>query len=294
MFRRCLDALLNQQISKSALDLRLLVVDNSVNAVERDTVRQLQIATLPVDYLHEPTPGIPNARNAALEAIDVQSADWIAFIDDDEIPPKDWIARLHAIAIHSQADVASGMLIQFATAEEAQQAADNWRPRDTLPAVTWRNTCATSNVIFRVWLINQPNSLRFDEGMRHGGSDTEFFMRAKMRGARIAHVRDVPVFEEYPPERQSFEYQCKRAFRVGATYNYRHRKNFGRLRGFSMILGRALYKVVESGTTALWAVAIFPFSPTSSALHMRRSIRRAVFAFGCVAPTFGITTSRYW
>lgn len=294
MFRRCLDSILHQRVSDGSIDLHLLIVDNSAHGGVRETVKQYGDTALPIAYIHEPRAGIPVARNAALSALEHTSPDWIAFIDDDEIAPRDWIARLHAIAVHSRADVASGMLIQLLTPDEAQAAADAWQPGPSLPKIAWRKTCATSNVMFRTWLVNEPYSLRFDEAMHHGGSDTEFFMRAKLRGARIAYVKDAPVFEEYPPERQTFSYQCQRAFRVGATYNYRHRKNLGPLVGLSMAFGRASYKALEAGVGVVRALAVFPFSREASARHIKRSARSAVFAFGCIGPVFGINTTRYW
>lgn len=294
MFRQCLESLLRQRVSDGSLDLHLLVVDNSAQGAERETIRQYGNAPLPIGYVHEPQAGIPFARNAALRAIEPISPDWITFIDDDEIAPRDWITRLQAIAVHCRADVASGTLIQLSTSDEAQGAADAWQPGTSLPKVAWRKTCATSNVMFRAWLVNEPCSLRFDEAMLHGGSDTEFFMRAKLKGARIAYVKDAPVFEEYPPERQTFSYQCSRAFRVGATYNYRHRKNLGTLVGLSVAFGRAAFKVLEAGVGVVRAVAVFPFSREASARHIKRSARSAVFAFGCIGPVFGINTNRYW
>ena len=71
--------------------------------------------------------GIPAARNAALEAAKSISPDWIAFIDDDEVAPRDWIARLHAVAVHYGADVTSGWVVQVETAAEAELGAQGWK-----------------------------------------------------------------------------------------------------------------------------------------------------------------------
>lgn len=294
MFLRCFQSLLDQEVQNASLALHLIVVDNSADANERLVVARYQDVAIPVLYVHEPSPGIPNARNAALTAALSLSPDWIAFIDDDEIAPMSWIARLHTVARTYDADVCSGMVVQFAEAAEARESAARWEASKVMAPACVRRTCPTSNVIFRTWLIDTPCALRFDEAMRHGGSDNEFFMRAFQRKARIIAVKDAPVFEEYPADRQTLEYECRRAFRVGATYNYRYTKNFGKIIGSLAIVARAGGKVVEASFRALGAVLRFPFSRTSAKRDMRRSIRGAVFVFGCIAPAFGIKTDRYW
>ncbi|MES1179912.1 MAG: glycosyltransferase family 2 protein, partial [Hyphomicrobium sp.] len=217
MFRRCLDSLLRQRFSHESLSFHLLVVDNSERGGERELVERHQKGPLPITYVHQPKPGIPVARNAALDALAPLAPDWVAFIDDDEIAPADWIAQLHAAAVHCGADVVSGRVKQFVTAEEAEAGAENWLPSSSFGKARPLPTCATSNVIFRGNLVSGDAGLRFDESMRHGGSDTEFFMRAQQRGARIFGIDDAIVFEEYPAERRTLTYECMRSFRVGAS-----------------------------------------------------------------------------
>jgi succinoglycan biosynthesis protein ExoM len=100
MFLRCFNSLLNQRVPQGSLDLSFVVVDNSSDAGGRESVAHHQDSEVPVLYVHEPRAGIPVASNAALEAAKSIAPDWIAFIDDDEVAPRDWIARMHAVAVH--------------------------------------------------------------------------------------------------------------------------------------------------------------------------------------------------
>ena len=127
MFLRCFESLLAQRVPEASLSLSFVVVDNSSDAGERETVTRRQRGDVPVLYVHEPRAGIPVARNAALEAAKTLTPDWIVFIDDDEIAPPDWIARLHACAVHYGADVTAGMVVPLDTADEAQTAAQSWK-----------------------------------------------------------------------------------------------------------------------------------------------------------------------
>jgi len=294
MFQRCLDALLHQNVPDGSFKLRLLIVDNSADGGERQSVAAKQGGPIPLVYIHETAAGIPNARNAALDAAVHRAADWIVFIDDDEIAPQDWIARLHALALHHEADVVSGAVAQFPTAREAQFGAEHWSPPSSFGEARRRRTCPTSNVIFRASLVSGASGLRFDEAMRFGGSDVEFFMRAGQRGARIVHVKDATVFEEYPAERKTLAYACNRAFRVGTTTNYRYCKNYGVLPGGALLATRVIAKTGTAlGSTLAGAIA-YPFARNLAKRQLYRGARSAATAFGFVGPLFGITPGRYW
>jgi succinoglycan biosynthesis protein ExoM len=294
MFSRCLSSVLDQQIPESSLDLHIVVVDNSRDAEERGLVAQRQDARVSIHDVHEPKAGIPVARNAALDAAKALSPDWIVFIDDDEIAPRDWLSRLHATARHYGADVTYGMIAQVGTAAEAQKGAADWRASETFGAARERKTCSTGNVIFRPWITMEPLSLRFDEAMGYGGSDTEFFMRANQGGARIVHVKDAAVFEEYPAERRAPVYEMKRAFRVGMTTNYRYVKNLGTLRGSVAVAGRAADKLATALLYGLLGIVAFPFARSLAERSIKRSYRAASFVLGCLGPAFGVRMGRYW
>jgi len=294
MFQRCLDALLHQEVPGGSFKLQLLIVDNSADGGERQSVAAKQGGPIPLTYIHETAAGIPNARNAALDAAVNLAANWIVFIDDDEIAPRGWIARLHALALHHKADVVSGRVAQFSTSGEAQSGAEQWSPSPSFGTARLRRTCPTSNVIFRASLVAGTSALRFDETMRFGGSDVEFFMRAGQRGARIVHVKDATVFEEYPAERKTFSYACKRAFRVGTTTNYRYCKNYGVLPGGALLATRVIAKTGTALGSTLAGAITYPFARNLAKRQLYRGARSAATAFGFVGPLFGITPGRYW
>ncbi len=59
-------------------------------------------------YRHQPQRGIPQARNAALDAARELGATHVAFIDDDETAAPDWLAALWAAMVESGADAVLG------------------------------------------------------------------------------------------------------------------------------------------------------------------------------------------
>ena len=294
MFRRCLDSLLSQRISDGALNFHLLIVDNSADGGERNALRSYQNSPVPIRYVHEPRPGIPVARNAALNALQSLAPDWVVFIDDDEIAPADWIVRLHQVVVHYDADVAACGVVQLQTANETQSGAQAWQPPKEFGHARRRQTCPTCNVIFRASLVTGPSGLRFDESMQFGGSDVEFFMRARQQGAEIFHIKDAFLFEEYPSERTTFVYGCKRAFRVGTSTNYRYIKNYGGLRGTVLLTWRALCKTFTALGSMSAGIVVYPFDKAFGKRNLNRGLRSAVTAFGFIGPLLGIRPNSYW
>ncbi len=88
---RLLDALESVHPPALTLDWKYtVIVDNSPDADAEPFVPS-QVAGRPVVYRHEPEPGISAARNAV---VDAAYPDLVAFIDDDEVPSRSWLAGL--------------------------------------------------------------------------------------------------------------------------------------------------------------------------------------------------------
>ena len=95
-----------RQLGVDFTGIELVVVDNDQTpSAEPLTTALAAEAPFPVIYVHEPEPGVANARNAALEQA---SGDFIAFLDDDEEAPEGWLAALLAAQQRFAADVVFG------------------------------------------------------------------------------------------------------------------------------------------------------------------------------------------
>src|SRR6202034_4046170 len=72
-------------------EITVIVVDNDASGSAKDVCRK---AAFPwcLQYVLEPKRGIAEARNRALKEIGV--ADFLAFIDDDEVPETLWLDEL--------------------------------------------------------------------------------------------------------------------------------------------------------------------------------------------------------
>ena len=287
----CLQSL-QAQIAPQDATLSILLIDNSEHGSGQSYLQQNP--RCPVHYLHVPSPGIPVARNAALKLALELNADWIAFIDDDEIAPSLWISRLFEAAVTNAADVVEGGVVRVRTLQGAVDMARAHLSETSVSNLPRVKTAVTSNVLFSTKLVMPPYNLTFDENMVFGGSDREFFMRAVLAGAKIISAVKEPVFEMWPVERTTAYYTLTRWFRYGVSFNYRYRKNHSFAKGVSFILLMFLYKLAGAPVK----LVLLPFRMVKDKRAIYRtpatSVADIAYAFGCIAPFFGITLKRYY
>jgi succinoglycan biosynthesis protein ExoM len=285
--RDCLRSIIAQEPPPAAR-MRVVLVDNSGRAGGSPLAEGLDVVEVA-----EPRRGIPAARNKALDTALALGADWIAFLDDDEFAPPQWLGRLLAIGRASACDVLQGGVAYADSWEETVHTARDWQPPRELGAARKRAAAATNNVIFKRWLVGEPGRLRFDESMTSGGSDGEFFMRAHRLGATIMRTGDALVVEHRPPERLSLQHATRRSFRVGANCNFRYRKNYPAPAAFVRLLLRAGERLV-GGVARLVAAAPLALVSTGRARDLlRRAWADICFAGGCLGPYFGLAPDRY-
>ncbi len=147
-----------------------------------------------VKYIHEPNPGIPAARNAALSAAS-QDSDAIAFVDDDEVVSCSWLTSLVRMAQAKCADVVSGPVKPLFLDSTPNWIIDGgyWQ-RPTFPDGTRLWTAATNNVLIRAGTL-RASGLTFDEELSEsGGEDSEFMNRLQDESATF-FAADAIVFE---------------------------------------------------------------------------------------------------
>ncbi|GAA0530098.1 hypothetical protein GCM10010172_08520 [Paractinoplanes ferrugineus] len=111
---RCLDSLLVQDYPA----FRVLVVDNAPDSSATAEVVRSAARRGSVDYLLEPVQGLSFARNAAVRAA---PGEILAWIDDDEVADRHWLAEIaRALDDHPAADVVSGVALPAELETRAQ------------------------------------------------------------------------------------------------------------------------------------------------------------------------------
>jgi glycosyltransferase involved in cell wall biosynthesis len=206
------------QQTYAAEGFRLIIVDNTPTATASDALAQL-IKECPesIDLiaLHEPAPGVANARNAAMQEVDT---DLVAFLDDDQAAPQNW---LHSILENYRAFPAAVTFgpVQTVLPEgqrRHQAYFEHFFARE--PGLTSGYTsesfgCGNTLIDFAQIPGGAP---WFDAKMNEsGGEDDILFGRVRKAKARFAWAAEAPVWEHPLPARVSLRYTLLRAFSYG-------------------------------------------------------------------------------
>ncbi len=203
------------QTGTDGLDIRVIVCDNSPQGCGRAAFDSLPAQPgVPLIYIHEPNAGVANARNAAVA---VSTAEFIAFLDDDEEAPAAWLSKLVATQARFDADVVFGP-VEARLADPEARYADYYRcffsrfgPKDS-EILSHYYGCGNS--LLRSSLLGGPEPFSAAQN-EMGGEDDILFTALKAKGAVMAWAADAPVWEDVPPQRATLAYTIKRGFAYG-------------------------------------------------------------------------------
>lgn len=255
MLSVCLNSVL-PQLSASTIQTSLIVVENSNSSTCRDLIARFKNAfpSVRIEYVLEPEPGIPFARNAGVERALMLQADWIIFIDDDEEACEGWFENLTAAVDRWDADVFHGPVRPIYPAD-----CPDWlrmKQFDGGADGTIISSAATGNTMAHSRLFSATGlGLRFDAGLRFsGGSDVELFSRATQSGATIRWINNAVVREHVPATRLSSRWLLLRTQRNAANTVTIMRKQHG----YTSALALGLSKAGRLAVEALAATLLLP------------------------------------
>jgi hypothetical protein len=220
--------------------VRVLVVDNDAEASARTVCEDAEAwLEFPLHYVHEKRRGIPQARNAALAA-SVGEAEFVAFIDDDEVPDPVWLCELLQTQRRYQADAVAGPSEpRFETKPPRWVVASRLFEGVAHATGTRLCTAYTHNVLVSTQALAELDSL-FDESMAlTGGSDSELFERFARAGHHIVWSSTARTYEWIPGSRARLGWLLRRAFRIGASTAHVARRRGGAAPGRARIAAHA-------------------------------------------------------
>ncbi|WP_421914791.1 glycosyltransferase family 2 protein [Mesorhizobium sp.] len=265
-------------------DVRVIVADNDETPTAEPLVTALaKELKLTVAYRHAPARNISIARNACLDA---STADFVAFIDDDETASPQWLVELVAAAEADGATVVLGP-VRALYGPDAPRWMSKGDFHSTLPV--WVageiRTGYTCNVLLRMG-DESLRGRRFSLARgQTGGEDTEFFDQMVKAGGWITFAPEAWVDEVVPPARAAFDWLGRRRFRVGQTHGHLLGRN---ARGLALVkeVGLASAKAAFCFAAAI-PVAISP-------VRRNRSVLRGIMHAGVVSGLVGVRELRLY
>lgn len=194
----------------------IVVIDNSPEASARGIVENTKaVARCPVIYVHEPRPGVSNARNAGFAAA---TGRFIACLDDDEIASVEWLGALLATAESLDADVVFGPIraeVGNAESLRGQLAARLYSRTDSATDRHLEKPRGCGNSLIDRSAFELPDP-PFDPSYNHcGGEDDALFAALGDQGARFAWSARAQCVEVVGLVRDDWAHLLARSFAFG-------------------------------------------------------------------------------
>lgn len=237
-----------------SVDLHIVIVENGPEVVSESVVGTFK-AKLSVQHVHEPRIGIVRARNTAIEKSLETGADWIGFVDDDEIVDNAWLVRM-VDAMHAYPKVRAFAGPVFVRLPDS---ATKWFPAPRIPRAKDGEKVfgiGAGNILFhRDVFAKDRYWFRFDLRFNlTGGEDAHLFESMQRKSINIIWVREAICSEDMLPERATLSSRMKRDMRYGQNAGAMNRLRYGpfpgsglnALYGFKMLLHALAYMMASS------------------------------------------------
>lgn len=208
--------------------MEIIVVDNRPDGRARAICRAHQPRlVVPLHFCEEETRGISFARNRAIKEALGRGADFVAFLDDDDIPRNNWLQELLRKQKDTGAEIVTGIwripddlhvprhLVRLKLFKELDF--DGLKPYD-IPICATCNVVIASGAIERLARLGEPPFR--PEFALTGGEDTDFFVRAHKAGAPFAQAKTSVVMKYPGADRATLAGALRQAFRMGCTHTW--------------------------------------------------------------------------
>jgi succinoglycan biosynthesis protein ExoM len=196
-------------------EIQVIVADNDACGTAEHVCRSMPVRRS-VKYVIEPRRGISQTRNLAVS--EAGEVDFIAFIDDDEVPEPAWLDELLWAQQRFGADVVAGPVLPSFTSSVPEWVKES-KLFDRAPHESgdFLAFCATGNVLVARPVFDCVPA--FDErfGLT-GGEDTHFFLRIRRAGFKIVWSAEAIAHEKISTDRANPGWLLRRAYRGGNNW----------------------------------------------------------------------------
>lgn len=198
-----------KQRTRNAFQFEVIVVDNaSKDNTQAEVESAFDEAQVPTHYIYSEKPGDAPTRNAGVRQA---NGDWIAFFDDDQFASEDWLYELLQAAQEADAGLVGGPVHLDLTDEQLEDLGPLGRKAlreidfyPTLQPYRGGHLPGTGNALVARRVFDEVGM--FDESMTMGGSDFNFFLRARAAGYQLWYAPQAIIRHRIEPHRLTAAY----------------------------------------------------------------------------------------
>jgi succinoglycan biosynthesis protein ExoM len=205
---------------RDAPQIEIIVVDNDPSCSAKEFCEQLKSTfKWQLKYFSEPRRGISYVRNKTVAEV-APDADFVLFIDDDEVPEPAWVEELLTVQQTYDADVVAGPSIPFFPTTDIPEWVIKGKFFDAprYPTGHLLKFTATNNVLIRAQILREMDKIFDDRFALTGGEDTHLFMRIYRAGYKLVWADLAIVHEWIPTSRMNIKWILQRGYRCHSTY----------------------------------------------------------------------------
>lgn len=283
LLENCLVSISELEMPANHIPIIIVVDNDKENSAEIMFHKNKDIIQFDSYYYVEPDRGISCARNRLLEKALEHDADYIAFIDDDELAHKKWLVNLVRGLEKYNADIVAGPVVPISET----RAPDSFPVANKRPTGSSPRNIPAGNVLFKAILINE-SGLRFDRYFNFiGCEDFDFFERARSNNMRSVWIDDAVIFETVTPDRRTLKYRMYRHFTGGINVVLRYRRHHRPVLAWIRYLPKAIGKLFSAAVALIMAIFV------SRKQNLKKCIIRLCHGAGCLCGLTNFVFERY-
>lgn len=287
------------QICPEGVEIEILVVENQEPATVGSIIEALS-CPYPLHLITEGRRGLSYARNAALDYAISRNFDWMAFVDDDEEAPPEWIGNLYRGATARDLDLCGGHTIPHNPHERlsplqkyilrgmaSYQAEQRLRfARKVRSGRDKTDSISTANWMCKVSSVSNAG-VRFDLRLNaSGGEDMQFSTDSLNAGLRLGRILDAGIYDTVHASRLSCSYIFKRERDQEITDFRRHYEFCGTAPHKRKIWPSSCAKYIHGAVSVT-------LSPLIGPKHLIKGLRKLGRARGRILAARGHRSTHY-
>jgi glycosyltransferase involved in cell wall biosynthesis len=173
---------LQSQVTGGLFTYEIVIIDNaSTDATSQVASELADRSDVPIQYFYQPTPGDAPTRNMG---ICNSQGQWLAFFDDDQFADTTWLQELYRVASSTESSIVGGPVHLNLPEKQLDYLGPLCRKAlreiayyPTVHPYLKRHLPGTGNALVARSVFEDVGT--FDETMTSGGSDHDFFLRAR-------------------------------------------------------------------------------------------------------------------
>lgn len=212
--QKCIESLLRS--SKKNFDI--IVVFNGSSFLVSDCVLS-EYSILNIKYFKIHEQGVVHVRNFFIDyAFIKNNYDYLVMLDDDQIVEFNWFENISTMCANDENDIIGSYVKPYFL----NSAQEEWMSKLNVYYLNDRDTGSvnlihgTGGTVFKRSILNIMGNQMFDPLFAlTGGEDADFFIRAKLGGAKFYRANEAICYEIIDEKRADFKWAKDRYYRIG-------------------------------------------------------------------------------